>query len=59
MQSKLHIADIRIEWKELQSALCEAKCISASYKVGRNYVEKDKTSYHARDILNLKTTFGL
>ena len=57
--AKLYIGDIRIEWKELQSALCEAKCFNASEMVGRNYVEKDKTSYDARDILNLKTAFGL
>ena len=58
-QSKLHIADIRVEWKELYSALYEAECFSASYKVGRNYTDKNKVWYDARDILNLKTTFGL
>ena len=58
-QSELHIADIRVEWEELQSALYEAKCFSASEMVRRNYADKNKVWYDARDILNLKTTFGL
>ena len=58
-QANLHIADIRIEWVELQSALYEAKCFIASEKVRRNYTDKNKDWYDAHDILNLKTTFGL
>ena len=58
-QSYLHIGDIRIEWEELQSALYEAKYFIASEKVRRNYSEKNKVWYDARDVLNLKTTFGL
>ena len=55
----LHIQDIKVDWLELQSALFEAKCFIASEQVRRNYAEKNKTTYDARDILNLKTTFGL
>ena len=55
----LHIKDIKVDWLELQSALFEAKCFTASEQVRRNYAEKYKTTYDARDILNLKTTFGL
>jgi len=55
----LHIKDIKVDWLELQSALFEAKCFTASEQVRRNYAEKNKTTYDARDILNLKTTFGL
>ena len=51
--------DIRIGWEELQSALYEAKCFIASEQVRRNYADKNKVHYDARDILNLKTTFGL
>lgn len=58
-QNKLHISDIRIDWLELQTALYEAKCFVASEQVRRNYADKCKASYDARDILNLKTTFGL
>ena len=58
-QNKLHITDIRVRWDELQSALYEAKCFVASEQVWRNYDDKGKTNYDARDILNLKTTFGL
>ena len=55
----LHIQDIKVDWLELQSALFEAKCFTASEQVRRNYADKNKTTYDARDILNLKTTFGL
>ena len=58
-QANLYIADIRIEWVELQSALYEAKCFSASEMVRRNYTDKNKVWYNAQDVLNLKTTFGL
>lgn len=55
----LHIKDIKVDWLELQSALFEAKCFTASEQVRRNYAEKNMTTYNARDIINLKTTFGL
>ena len=55
----LHIKDIKVDWLELQSALFEAKHFTASEQVRRNYAEKNKVTYDARDILNLKTTFGL
>ena len=58
-QAKLHIGDIRIEWEELRSALFEAKYFIASEMVRRNYTDKNKVHYDARDILNIKTTFGL
>lgn len=55
----LHIQDIKVDWLELQSALFEAKCFTASEQVRHNYADKCKATYDARDILNLKTTFGL
>ena len=58
-QMRLHIADIRIGWKELYDALYEAKGFNASFKVWQNYAYINKVQYDARDILNLKTTFGL
>ena len=58
-QNKLHIADIKIGWLELQTALYEAKSYIASEQVRRNHVEKCKDTYDARDIINLKITFGL
>ena len=58
-QNKLHIADIEVHWLELQTALYEAHRFQASEHVRRNYADKAKATYNARDILNLKTTFGL
>ena len=58
-QNKLHIADIKIDWLELKTALYEAKQFIASEQVRRNHVEKCKDTYDARDILNLKITFSL
>ena len=58
-QNKLHIADIKIDWLELKTALYEAKQFIASEIVRRNHVYKDKDIYDARDIINLKITFGL
>ena len=58
-QNKLHIADIKIDWLELQTALYEAKQFIASEIVRRNHVYKCKDTYDARDIINLKITFGL
>ena len=58
-QHKLHITDVKVDWLELQTALYEAKCFVASENVRRNYADKCKASYDARDIINLKTTFGL
>ena len=55
----LHISDIKIHWLELQTALYEAKHFVASEQVRHNYADKGKANYNARDILNLKTTFGL
>lgn len=58
-QSKLHVTDIKVDWHELQTALYEAKCFMASEQVKQNYADKCKATYDARDILNLKITFGL
>ena len=58
-QQKLHITDIKIKWLELQTALYEAKCFTASEMVRRNYADKGKAYYDAADIINLKITFGL
>ena len=55
----LHITDIKIHWAELQSALFKAKHFVASDRVKLNYGAGIKEVYNARDILNLKTTFGL
>ena len=52
-QSKLHIADIKVLPAELLCALYNAHHFVAADNV------KDHMIYHARDILNLKTTFGL
>ena len=58
-RNKLYITDIKVDWLELQTALYEAKCFIASEQVRRNYADKCKASYNARDVLNLKTTFSL
>lgn len=58
-QNKLHITNIEVHWVELKTALYEAKCFVASEQVRRNYADKCKATYDARDIINLKTTFGL
>ena len=58
-RNKLYVTDIKVHWLELQTALYEAKCFTASEQVRRNYADKCKATYDARDILNLKTTFAL
>ena len=58
-QNGLHIADIKVGWLELQTALYEAHHFVASEHVRRNYADKAKATYNARDILNLKTLFSL
>ena len=58
-QNRLHIADVKVNWSELQSALWEAKHFVASEQVEQNYIRIGKKTYDARDILNLKITFGL
>ena len=57
--NKLYVTDIKVGWLELQTALYEAKCFTASERVRLNYADKCKATYNARDILNLKTTFSL
>ena len=51
-QNKLYVTDIRLLAEELQEALQEAGHYVASQNLR-------KTIYDARDVLNLKTTFGL
>ena len=58
-QNKLHITDIRVGWEELQSALYEAGHFIAAQMVRANANAKAKATYNAREVLNLKTTFGL
>jgi len=58
-QNKLHIADIQIDSWELQTALYDATHYIAARIVRENCAEKRKTTYNARDIINLQITFGL
>ena len=51
-QNKLHITDISVSREELKDALYEARCFIAMQNLRLD-------RYNARDILNLKTTFGL
>jgi len=58
-QAKLYATDIRLHWSELYDALYEAHHWIAADQVRWNGREAKKRTYNARDILNLKTTFGL
>ncbi len=51
-QNKLHIADIRVSREELKQAMYEARIF-----IAMQHLRKDL--YDARDIINLKITFGL
>lgn len=51
-QNKLHITDISVSQDELRAALYEARCF-----IAMQHLRLD--NYNARDILNLKTTFGI
>ena len=51
-QNQLYLSDIEVSRKELRSALREAHQFVAARQLKLE-------TYHARDILNLKTTFGL
>ena len=51
-QSKLYLSDIRVSREELKQALYEAHGFVAMQNLRKDL-------YNARDILNLKTTFGL
>lgn len=55
----LHISDIEVNWLELQEALYEARKFQASEHVRRNYNDKNKATYNARDIINLTNLFGI
>ena len=51
-QNKLHITAISVSREELKDALYEARCFIAMQNLRLD-------TYNARDIINLKTTFGL
>ena len=51
-QNGLHIADIEVSRVELKTALLKAGHYTATWNLQLEI-------YHARDIINLKTTFGL
>ena len=57
--AKLHVTDIEVHWMELSDALYEARHFVANAHVRKNGRDAVKLTYNARDILNLKTTFGL
>lgn len=57
-QNRLHISDIKVAAWELADALHEASIFIAERQVRAN-IDRAKDLYDARDILNLKTTFGL
>ena len=58
-QNGVYLSDIEIDWIELNGALYEAGHFMAYRQVRKNGIEAVKTTYNARDIINLKTTFGL
>ena len=58
-QNGLHISDIEVSHIELSNALREAHHFVANQQVYRNAINNAKLTYNARDVLNLKTTFGL
>ena len=58
-QNHLHIADIKVGWLELESALYEAHHFIAKQQVRKDFANWGKLNYDACDILNLKTKFGL
>ena len=55
----LHIADVQIDALELHAALIKAAKHMAAQQVLTNYQKGVMLKYNARDIMNLKTTFGL
>ena len=57
-QIGLHVKDIKVPAWELADALYEANIFIAERQVRAN-IDRGKDSYNARDILNLKITFGL
>lgn len=58
-RANLHFKDIRVGWEDLSLALRNAYHFNASNSVVQNAEKQIKLSYDARDIINLKTTFGL
>ena len=54
----MYIKDVKVVWKELCDALNEAGRYTAAQNVEANY-RKGKVFYNARDLINLKTSFGL
>ena len=54
-----HLNDVKISAEELKTALSEAGKHAAAQRVEHNISEARKHFYDARDIVNLKITFGL
>lgn len=50
------IHDIVVDWKELESALYKANKKKASRQIIDKAFELNKTTYNAKDLLNLKDT---
>ena len=58
-KNRLYATDVNVHWMELSDALYEAGKYTANEVVRKNGVEGVKTTYNARDIANLETTFSL
>ena len=58
-KSKLHIADVRLSWQEVERALYEARHFQAARKVKENADAVYKKNYNAADVINLKISFGI
>ena len=54
-----YFSDVECKAEELHNALYEARDFVAAQQVWENFVQYKKRIYHARDILNFKTTFSL
>lgn len=55
----LHISEVRVRAHEMRDALSESGKWMAAQRVEHNIREAGKHFYNARDIVNLKITFGL
>ena len=57
--ANLHVIDVKASCDELADALWDAHHFNASEHVCDNFDHIGKKTYDARDIINLKYTFGL
>ena len=55
----IFLADVQCKADELHQALVEANAFPAAWQVYNNNISNVKRTYSARDIINLKITFGL